>query len=62
MKISIQSIHFDASAQLESFIQKKVAKLGQYCDDIMSAEVVLKVVSPRPLKIKRLLSNCWFRV
>lgn len=46
MKISIQSIHFDASTQLESFIQKKVAKLGQYCDDIISAEVVLKVVKP----------------
>lgn len=52
MKISIQSIHFDASTQLESFIQKKVAKLGQYCDDIMSAEVVLKVVKPETAQNK----------
>ena len=55
MKISIQSIHFDASAQLESFIQKKVAKLGQYCDDIMSAEVVLKVVKPETAQNIKLL-------
>lgn len=52
MKISIQSIHFDASTQFESFIQKKVAKLGQYCDDIMSAEVVLKVVKPETAQNK----------
>ncbi len=46
MKISIKSIHFDASTQLEEFIQKKVSKLDQYYDGILSAEVVLKVVKP----------------
>lgn len=46
MKISIQSIHFDASTQLEEFIQKKVSKLDQYYDGIIAAEITLKVVKP----------------
>lgn len=46
MNIKIQSIHFDATAQLQSFIEKKVGKLQKYCDDITSAEVILKVVKP----------------
>ena len=39
MNIRIQAIHFDATDQLEAFIQKKVAKLEQYFDGIISAEV-----------------------
>ncbi|MBO8438022.1 MAG: ribosome-associated translation inhibitor RaiA [Bacteroidetes bacterium] len=46
MDIKIQSIHFDATAQLQAFIEKKVNKLEKYCDEITSAEVVLKVVKP----------------
>jgi len=46
MDIRIQSIHFDATLQLQSFIQKKVSKLDQYFDGIQQAEVVLKVVKP----------------
>jgi ribosomal subunit interface protein len=46
MEIRIQSIHFDATKALESFIQKKVSKLQQYYDDILEAEVILKVVKP----------------
>lgn len=46
MEIRIQSIHFDATTQLEAFIQKKVSKLEQYYDGILLAEVVLKVVKP----------------
>lgn len=46
MDIKIQSIHFDATAQLQAFIEKKVNKLEKYCDGITSAEVVLKVVKP----------------
>ena len=42
MNIRIQAIHFDATDQLEAFIQKKVAKLEQYFDGIISAEVSLK--------------------
>ena len=46
MEIRIQAIHFDATAQLESFIQKKVTKLNRFHDGIMDAEVTLKVVKP----------------
>jgi len=46
MEIRIQTIRFDASQQLEDFIQKKVAKLEKYHDGILLAEVILKVVKP----------------
>jgi len=46
MDIRIQSIRFDASESLEAFVQKKVSKLEQYYDGILSAEVVLKVIKP----------------
>ncbi len=46
MDIRIQSIRFDASESLEAFIQKKVSKLEQFYDGILTAEVVLKVVKP----------------
>ena len=46
MEIRIQAVHFDASQQLEAFVQKKVSKLGKYLDNIQSAEIVLKLVKP----------------
>jgi len=46
MKIQIQSLHFDASSNLAEFIQKKVSKLEKYSDDILEADVVLKVIKP----------------
>lgn len=46
MDIRIQSIHFDATEQLQSFIQKKAAKLEKIYDDINSVEITLKVVRP----------------
>ena len=46
MIVRIQSIHFDASEQLQSFVQKKVAKLEKFYDDIKKVEVSLKVVKP----------------
>ena len=55
MNIRIQAIHFDATDQLEAFIQKKVAKLEQYFDGIISAEVSLKVVNQNLQRIKKLL-------
>ena len=55
MDVRIQAIHFDATAQLEAFIQKKVSKLEQYFDGIISAEVSLKVVKPESERIKKLL-------
>lgn len=46
MDIRIQAIHFDATAQLEAFVQKKVSKLEKFFDGIILAEVTLKVVKP----------------
>ena len=45
-EVRIQAIHFDASERLQDFIQKKVAKLEKFCDDIKKVEVSLKVVKP----------------
>ena len=52
MEVRIQSIHFDASEQLRSFIQKKVVKLEKYYDDIKKVEVSLKVVKPETAENK----------
>lgn len=52
MEIRIQSIHFDATEQLQAFIQKKTVKLEKYCEDIRKVEVVLKVVKPETAKNK----------
>ena len=46
MEIKIQSIHFDATASLQAFIEKKVAKLEKTFEDIQKVEVQLKVVKP----------------
>ena len=46
MDIRIQSIHFDAAEQLQSFIQKKATKLEKFYDDINAVEVTLKVIKP----------------
>ncbi|MGY4385498.1 putative sigma-54 modulation protein [Pedobacter sp. UYP24] len=43
MKITVQSIHFTADHKLLDFIQKKVDKLDQFYDQIISGEVYLKL-------------------
>lgn len=43
MKIRVQSIHFTADSKLLDFIQKKADKLDQFFDQIISAEVYLKL-------------------
>nr|WP_319398663.1 ribosome-associated translation inhibitor RaiA [uncultured Carboxylicivirga sp.] len=43
MNVTIQSVRFTASEQLEEFIQQKVNKLDQFFDGIVSAEVILKL-------------------
>jgi putative sigma-54 modulation protein len=43
MKIEIQSIHFSADQKLLTFVQKKVNKLEQFFDKIISSEVYLKL-------------------
>lgn len=46
MKLRIQSINFDATTALESYINKKTAKLDKFFDEIINVEVYLKVVKP----------------
>ena len=46
MEIKIQSIHFDATEKLQSFVEKKTAKLEKSFEDIQKVEVQLKVVKP----------------
>ncbi len=43
MKISVQSIHFDADSKLLEFVQEKVDKLVTFYDQIISGEVFLKL-------------------
>ena len=52
MKLRIQSINFDVAAQLESFIEKKVAKLEKTFEKIESIDVYLKVVKPETAENK----------
>lgn len=46
MKLRIQSINFDATTNLESYINKKSTKLEKFFDEIQNLEVYLKVVKP----------------
>ena len=43
MKIRVQSIHFTADSKLLDFIQRRVDKLDQFFDQIISGEVYLKL-------------------
>ena len=52
MEIKIKAIHFDAAEKLETFIVKKVSKLEHFYDEIMMADVVLKLVKPETTKNK----------
>ena len=52
MEIRIQSIHFDATEQLQAFIQKKVSKLEKYYEDIKKVEGSLKVTKPETAENK----------
>ncbi len=62
MELTIQSVSFDASEQLKTFVEKKIKKLERFSDDILQAEVILKVVKPethnnKEATVKILLRN-----
>jgi len=46
MEITIQAVRFEASKKLEDFIQKKVNRLSKFNEDVLLADVTLKVVKP----------------
>ncbi|MBN1463444.1 MAG: ribosome-associated translation inhibitor RaiA [Paludibacteraceae bacterium] len=52
MIIKINSVRFDASDKLEKFVESKVSKLGQFFDEIISAEVFLRVEKPQAVENK----------
>ena len=52
MNIRIKAVKFDADSKLEDFIQKKVNKLGRFFDDIINAEVFLKLENSADLENK----------
>ena len=43
MNVKINSVRFSPTVKLETFVEGKVKKLGQYSDDIIGAEVYLKL-------------------
>ena len=46
MEVKIKAIHFDASAKLESFINRKLEKLARRNEEVEKVEVNLKVIKP----------------
>jgi putative sigma-54 modulation protein len=44
MDIRIQSLKFDADAKLIDFIEKKLAKLPKFYDEVKSVEVILSLL------------------
>ena len=43
MKVSIQSLNFNAAVKLLNFTEKKVASLTKFHDKILKAEVFFKI-------------------
>ena len=52
MKVHTQSVHFSADRKLLIFIEKKLAKLSQFFDRIIDADVVLKLENSGQVKDK----------
>ena len=42
----IQAVHFDASQQLQEFVEKKVSKLEKLFDEAATLEVTMKLIKP----------------
>jgi len=52
MNIKINSLRFTPTKQLESFVESKVKKLNLFFDEIIGAEVFLKLENTQNLKNK----------
>ena len=44
MDIRVQSVKFDADVKLLDFVEKKVAKVEKFYEDVISAEVTLTLL------------------
>lgn len=47
MKVNTQSVNFNADGKLIDFIQKRLDKLDQFYDKVISSDVYLKVINTR---------------
>jgi putative sigma-54 modulation protein len=52
MDIKISSVHFDADKKLLEFVNKKVNKLVKFYEDIIGAEVFLRLENTQELENK----------
>jgi putative sigma-54 modulation protein len=52
MDIKIHSVRFDADVKLVDFIKSKVSKLIQFNDDIIAAEVFLRLENTQDMENK----------
>jgi putative sigma-54 modulation protein len=52
MDINIHSVRFDADIKLVDFIKSKVSKLIQFNDDIIAAEVFLRLENTQDMENK----------
>ncbi|MBN1988330.1 MAG: ribosome-associated translation inhibitor RaiA [Bacteroidales bacterium] len=52
MNVKIQSIKFDADKKLIDFVNNKVTKLDRFYDNILSAEVFLRLENSQDLENK----------
>ncbi len=52
MNVKIQSIKFNADKKLIDFINQKVSKLDRFFDNIIGAEVILRVEKTQDLENK----------
>ena len=52
MKITIHAVKFDADKKLEDFVEKKVQKLEKFYDEIIHAEVYMRVEKPQAVDNK----------
>ena len=52
MNIKINSVKFSADQKLEKFVENKIKKLSQFYDDIIGAEVFLKLENTQNLENK----------
>jgi len=43
MKINTQTVHFDADIKLLTFVDEKVSKLTTYYENIVDADVILRL-------------------
>ena len=47
MNVKIIAVRFDASEKLQKFVESKVSKLSHFYDNIMGADVYLRVEVPQ---------------